>query len=139
MLIPKFKVGQKVYAVSHSCDKKVVHRECDTCNSTGRVEIQGRSFICPNCRGLTDIEHYGYKYVIEHYEAKIGKVMVEEYDSKYADCESRITYMLDKTGVGSGVIWNENRLFSTVEEAKEFCEKYIPSDEYDHETILKER
>lgn len=34
MLIPKFKVGQKVYAVGHSSDKKVVHRECDTCNST---------------------------------------------------------------------------------------------------------
>lgn len=139
MLIPRFKVGQKVYAVGHSSDKKVVHRQCDICNSTGKVEINGKDFICPNCRGLTDIIHSRYKYTIDYYEAKIGKVTVEEYDPEYKECESRITYMLDKTGVGSGLIWNENRIFSTEYEAKNFCEKYMPSDEYDSETILRKK
>lgn len=85
---------------------------------------------------MTDIVHSGYKYIIDYYEAKIGKVTIEEYDPEYEECESRITYMIDKTGVGSGLIWNENRLFSTEDEAKDFCKKYMPSDEYDSKTIL---
>ena len=138
MLIPKFKVGQKVYAISHKSDKKIVHRKCNICNSTGKVEIQGKSFICPDCHGLTDIEHCGYKYVIDYFKVKIGKIMTEEYASKYKKYESRVTYMLDETGVGSGLIWREDRLFSTEKEANNFCEKYVPADEHDSKTLLKE-
>ena len=141
MLVPKYKIGQEVYVVSSTHDSKRVHRQCDVCNSTGKVKIQGsdEKYICPYCHGLMDTEHYGYKYVIAYYGAKIGKIVTEEYAKKYKKHKSRITYMLEETGVGSGTIWNENRLFSTEDEAKEFCEKYIPSDEYDHEAILREK
>lgn len=139
MLIPKFKIGQKIYAVTHTSDKEKVHQKCDLCNSTGKVRIEGKNeeIICPYCRGMMDVKHHGYRYKIDYYGAKIGKIQTEEYSKKYKDCETRITYMLEETGVDSGLIWKEERLFRTEREAKDFCEKYKPSDEYDSKTILK--
>lgn len=138
MLKPKFKVGQKVYAVSNRSDTRQKHVECDVCNSTGTVEINGRSFTCPSCYGHTETEHYGYKYEISYYAATIGKVEIQEYAPKY-QCryKSEIRYMLEETGVGSGTVWREERLFATEEEAKEFCEKYVSSDYYDEKAILR--
>ena len=140
MLVPKFKVGQKVYAVSNRSDTKQKHVECDVCNSTGYVKVEGReeNFVCPVCYGRTETEHYGYKYVISYYEATIGKVEIQEYAPKYRHRhKSEIRYMLEETGVGSGTVWREERLFATEEEANEFCEKYISSDYYDTEAILR--
>ena len=45
--------------------------------------------------------------------------------------------MLKETGVGSGTVWHEHRLFATEEEAQEFCDKYVPSDQYGTKAILK--
>ncbi len=85
MLEAKFKVGQKVYAVSNISDSRQVHVECDVCNSTGRVKIEGsdQKYECPVCHGRMETEHYGYKYVISYYEATIGKVEIQEYSKKY--------------------------------------------------------
>ncbi len=141
MLTAKFEVGQEVYAVSNRSDTRQKHVECDLCNSTGKVKVNGREeeYECPCCHGRMETEHYGYKYVIAYHGATIGKVSVEEYAKKYSrNNKSRVTYMLEETGVGSGQVWREERLFITEEEANEFCEKYISSDYYDHEAILRE-
>lgn len=137
MLVPKFEVGQRVFAVSNISDTKKVHVDCNICNSTGAVEINGEKFVCPSCHGRTNTEHYGFKYVISYHGARIGRVSTEEYAKKYYSYESKITYMLEETGVGSGRVWKEERLFATEDEAKEFCEKYISSDYYDREAILR--
>lgn len=142
MLKPKFKIGQKVYAVLNESNSRRVHVKCDVCNSTGRVKVNGRSedYTCPMCRGETETKHDGYKYVISCYEAKIGKVQIEEYATEYKNnYKSKVTYMLDQTGVGSGQIWSENRLFATEKEASDFCEKYIPSNCYDREAVLRNK
>lgn len=141
MLEAKFKVGQKVYAVSNTNDSRQKHVECEVCNSTGKIKVEGRDeeYECPVCHGRMETEHYGFKYVISYYEATIGKVEIEEYAPKYKKrYKSEIKYMLEETGVGSGAVWREDRLFATEEEANEFCEKYISSDYYDHEAILRE-
>lgn len=141
MLKAKYEVGQKVYAVSNRSDTRQIHVNCDVCNSTGKVKVEGRNeqYECPVCHGKTEVEHYGYKYVISYYEAMIGKVQIEEYSKEYTDKnQSRVTYMIEPTGIGSGTIWREERLFATHKEAIEFCEKYISSDYYDTEAILKE-
>lgn len=138
MLKPKFKVGQKVYAVSNRPNTRQKHVECDVCNSTGYVKVEGKDgkFICPACYGRTVTEHYGYKYEISYYAATIGKVEIQEYAPKYRHSyKSEIRYMLEETGVGSGAVWREERLFATEEEAKEFCEKYVSSDYYDEKEI----
>lgn len=140
MLVPKFELGQKVYAVSSVSDTRRVHTECDVCNSTGLVKVVGRDeeFMCPACEGKYKTEHYGFKYVISYRGAEIGKVQTEEYLARYRSCDSRITYMLKETGVGSGTIWSEEKLFATEEEANEFCEKYMPADYYDTKAILRD-
>lgn len=139
MLVPKFEIGQKVYAVCNTSDTRQKHVECDVCNSTGYVKVEGKegNFTCPVCHGRTETEHYGYKYVIAYKKATIGRIQITEYAKKYRSCKSVITYMLQETGVGSGTLWNEERLFATEEEANEFCEKYISSDYYDQEAILR--
>lgn len=73
MLVPKFEIGQKVYAVSNRSDTRQKHVECDVCNSTGYIKVEGKDgkFICPVCHGRTETEHYGYKYEISYYEATI--------------------------------------------------------------------
>ena len=140
MLVPKFELGQKVYAVSSVNDTKRVHKECEVCNSTGLVEVVGRDekFTCPVCEGRYVTEHYGFKYVISYSKATIGNIKTCEYLKKYYNAEPEIKYMLKETGIGSGTLWNENRLFATEEEANEFCEKYMPADYYDTKSILKE-
>ena len=141
MLEAKFKIGQQVYAVSNKSDSRQIHVKCDVCNSTGKVKVEGRDeeYVCPVCHGRTETEHYGYMYVIAYYEATIGKIEIEEYAPKYKDrYKSEVRYMLEETGVGSGTLWRENRLFATYDEAKEFCEKYVSSDYYDQEAILRE-
>ena len=139
MLKAKYKVGQRVYAVSHKSDSRQIHVKCDVCNSTGKVKIEGRDeeYVCPVCYGRTDTEHYGYMYTISYCEATIGKIEIEEYAPEYS-YKSEVKYMLRETGVGSGRLWKEDRLFATEEEANEFCEKYIPSDYYDEKAILKD-
>lgn len=141
MLNAKFKVGQKVYAVSSRSDSRQIHVKCDVCNSTGKIKVEGRDeeYTCPACYGRTETEHYGYKYVISYYEATIGKVEIQEYAPKYRNRhKSEVRYMLEETGVGSGQVWKEERLFATEEEANEFCEKYVSSGYYDEEAILRE-
>ena len=141
MLEAKFKVGQRVFAVSNKSDSRQVHIKCDVCNSTGKVKVEGRDeeYVCPACHGRTETEHYGYKYVIAYDGATIGKVEIQEYAPKYKRrYKSEVRYMLEETGVGSGTLWREDRLFGTYEEAKGFCEKYISSDYYDEKAILRE-
>ena len=140
MLEAKFKVGQKVYAVSNTSDTRQIHVKCDVCNSTGKVKVEGREeeYTCPACHGRTETEHYGYKYVISYEKATIGKIEIQEYAPKYKNRhKSEVRYMLEETGVGSGQIWREERLFATYDEAKEFCEKYVSSDYYDENAILR--
>ena len=85
MLTAKFEVGQEVYAVSNKSDTRQKHVECDLCNSTGKVKVNGREeeYECPCCHGGTETEHYGYKYVISYDRATIGKVEIQEYAPKY--------------------------------------------------------
>lgn len=140
MLKPKFEIGQKVFAVTNTYDSEEVHVECDVCNSTGKVKINGRNeeYDCPICHGEIVEKHHGFKYIIAYCNATIGKVQTEEYAKRYRSYQSHITYMLQETGVGSGSIWREERLFATEEEAIDFCNKYVPSDDYDTEAILKD-
>lgn len=140
MLKAKYEVGQKVFAVRKISDSRQKHIDCEVCNSTGKVKIEGREeeYTCPCCNGRMETGHFGYKYIIAYPQAKIGKVQIEEYAKKYRSYESKVSYMLEETGVGSGTVWREDRLFPTEKEANEFCEKYISSDYYDKSVILKD-
>lgn len=138
MLKPKFETGQHVCAVGVKTKAVEVPRRCEMCNSTGKLEIKGKGIqICPYCNGRTELTSCAAGYEIQYYTATIGAVCTEEYHSKYKK-KSKITYLLDETGVlGGGSIWNENMLFESVDEARTFCQKYDP-DPKTFEPILKE-
>ena len=141
MRMPKFELGQKVYAVTSKYDNKEQHVTCDVCNSTGWVEIKGLAYICPSCRGKMETVYSGFKYTIAYKEAEIGKIDMELYSKRYErQYKSEVRYMLRETGVGSGSLWQEERLFATKAEAQEFCDKYVPASWYDsEEPVLKSK
>lgn len=141
MRMPKFELGQKVYAVTSVYSNKEQHVTCDVCNSTGMVEIKGQEYNCPSCHGKMETVHLGFKYVISHEKAEIGKINMELYSKRYErQYKSEVRYMLRETGVGSGSLWREERLFATKAEAQEFCDKYAPASWYDsEEPVLKSK
>lgn len=131
MLIPKYALDQKLYAVKTTYDTKKQNVKCSLCESTGKIQIKGEFYTCPKCKGKTETIYKGLKYIICA-SGNVGKIEIEEFSKKYR-CKGRITYMLDSTGVGSGTVWSENRLFPSEKEALDFCESHVPVDLYDSE------
>ena len=144
---PKFKVGQTVCAVKvvFDIDNPKVHVKCDVCDSTGKIKIVGKDgeYTCPVCHGEVKENENPYKYAIAYPHATIGRVTHEEYSYKYRikgkKFHTKTEYLLEETGVEcGGQIWFEHNLFSTLEEAQDFCKKYIPSSKFNScEPILK--
>lgn len=113
----KFHVGQTVFGVCHSTLTK--HVTCPACNGSGKVRLlNGQLYNCPECNS------FGYKQKTEPdayriaYESTIGKVQVEIYKTRFVE-----TYMIEATGVGSGQVWDSDKLFATKEEAEAYCRK----------------
>ncbi len=100
---------------------------CETCEGKGIINVNNtkKTILCPVCWG-----HRGHKkwkadkwYVCKESYGQIGKVVVEIYDKKYHDGKKEYKYMLDSTGVGSGTLWYEDRLFASVEDAQAECNR----------------
>jgi len=120
----KFNFGDTVYPISYKQEEIKKYNNCPICNDTGKVELKGELYTCPNCHGRTyeikrgEIEWYTY-----YLSGVIGKINIDFYDEKYDDEESTITYMIDSTGIGSGTLWMEDNLFLSEKEAQEECDR----------------
>ena len=123
----KYNHGDTVYMITRHMTYKI--ESCPTCNNLGKVEINGESFTCPNCRGYSKQIADKEKWELYTYQecGIIGRITAESYDKKYCvnDKEKKLkfTYMVDVTGIGTGSIWDENNLFLTREEAITECER----------------
>ena len=142
MLTPKFKVGDRVCAVTTKYNKEYVNVKCDVCKSTGTVKIRSKLYKCPECNGRQEIFAEDLEYVVEHVNSEIGKVTIEEYSSNYIDAfhKNRVYYMINATGIGSGQTYDENdgMLFRTLKEAEDFCKNYAPEGKpYNLKPVLK--
>lgn len=142
MLTPKFKVGEKVCVVTTKYNKEYVNVKCDICKSTGEVKIRSKLYKCPECNGRKELFAENLEYIVEHVNAEIGKVTIEEYSPNYIDAfhKSRVYYMISATGVGSGQTYDENdgMLFKTLKEAENFCKNYAPEGKhYNLNPVLK--
>lgn len=118
----KFNFNQKVYKIENTYKENKV--KCPTCKGTSKVElISGRKIDCPDCFDGYYIERLPTQWRIS-LSGKIGKIGVELYSSKYSKSNnSRIYYMLDITGVGSGTLHYEDTLFTSEKEAQLECDK----------------
>ena len=118
----KFEMGQKVYyvgGVNIKYDK--IHVPCEICDSTGEVEIKGYTFKCPYCGGKYT-EDYEHKKMFYSYPSTLTRT-IGQIRVKITEEKQEIQYMCIETGINSGTVYSENRLFATYEEACQFVEK----------------
>ena len=122
----KFSNGDKVYGnrISHSTRKKI---KCKTCQGTARVRINNtdRTTYCPDCNSDGTIWVDEPCCVVSPFEGTIGRVNAEYYgeNNENKSGVSRITYMLDAYGIGSGSIFDEDDLFLSRKLAKAHVKK----------------
>ena len=118
----KFEMGQQVYYVGGVHIKyDQIHVPCETCDSTGIVKIKGKEFECPQCGGETRADHEHRKMYFSKPSTvprTIGQIRV-----KITGKKQEIQYMCKETGINSGTVYDENRLFATYEAACQFVEK----------------
>jgi len=131
----KFDNGQEVWIVQDNKHYQIIR--CITCDSKGKIFLKEQEFICPGCDGRSSRRNYaGSKYCVSQH-GRVGKVSIENqtigYDPKFI-----ITYMIDSTGVGSGNVYEEARLFASKAEAQLYCDQHnglLPANEEVGEAI----
>jgi hypothetical protein len=138
----KFGCGETVWGVSYQEHIQIIR--CETCDSTGKYTIKDTEYICPACEGRSSRRNYaGRKYFIREFAATVGKIQVELQTMGFdATGIQKNSYMIDSTGVGSGTVWSEDRLFGSKQEAQEFCDRMngaLPADEEVGEPIPESR
>jgi hypothetical protein len=117
----RFQIGDLVFGVLTS-----VHhywRVCPICEGTGRVKVAGHEEMttyCPSgnvmgrgpkCSNGKIWEEAGKLFEIR--QLHIGQIRV------VVGFEPKVEYMAEETGIGSGSLWNESKVFATEEEAEE--------------------
>jgi predicted RNA-binding Zn-ribbon protein involved in translation (DUF1610 family) len=126
-----YSLGDTVWMVRDESFSRIV--KCMPCGNSGSIKIGDESFICPKCGGRSaHAERVGTKFYV-YGSSTVGQVSITDSDYKHREEPNpRITYMLHRTGVGSGQVWDQERLFRTQREAQEFCDvrnSLLPSDE----------
>lgn len=116
---PKYKIGQKVWNAGATWGQ--TPQPCKICQGLGRIEashVMGTSSIqCPMCYGKgTDGACSFVPYVKL---LTVGGIRVETWARKGEE----VGYMCKETGVGSGTIYYEPRLFASEREAKTYADK----------------
>jgi hypothetical protein len=118
----KYSLGDRVYPITLKMETET--KQCEECSGRGYVLTDtGRERQCDRCYGRGELNIRSYnKYIVETGSyGVIGKVEVEFYGAD--NSQTKIKYMLDSTGIGSGVLWPENKIFFTKEEAQAECDK----------------
>lgn len=115
----KFNLGDTVYTIASYSQK--VNTKCPICDGKGFVEIKDNDFVCPNkeCHEGYLISYEEVKWHVS-LKSTIGKVAAE---IDIIHNTLRVDYMLKATGIGSGAVWHECKLFATIKEAQERCDK----------------
>lgn len=121
----KYNVGDTVWVAADEVVTK--QRTCPDCNGTKKWLVHTPSseefqVDCQTCRrGWTSTGVLSYSERIAlPWEGTIGSVRIDT-NAKTAP----VNYMLNETGVGSGTIWPEDRLYSSEEEAQAAAEALV--------------
>ena len=117
-IMPKFDLGESVYHISRSKIKTEV--TCYVCQGSGKLHIEDEVFTCPKCHSHGYFAEWSNEKWSVQGSGRIGRVEAIWYLPGYQH-ESEVRYMLNSTGVGSGTLYREDRLFATYEEAQAEC------------------
>lgn len=122
----KFSCGDTVYRGYVADGRKKI--PCKECGGRGRLKLEGKDYTvsCPPCNGSGGSYEWEGRPVAE--AMTIGQVRVEftqsagdpdsMFDNYKPQSAYKESYMCIETGVGSGNVWDVERLFLTMEEAK---------------------
>ena len=117
----KYSIGDEVWhATTHMETKR---HPCPDCLGEGRwkaISPAGTeySFGCPRCvASYTSYNNISLKYAAYAPSARRLTIGSVRYNSNPHSSESGTEYMCHETGVGSGSVYYENKLFETEEEA----------------------
>ena len=136
----KFDLGQKVHLIKF--DTRPIRIKCPDCGGVSKTETKAGGFlVCDKCRYAEMHGHLpGTVGSIEESQwyvygsGVVGRISATVYDYDGGDPDSkfcnykppepgsdRIEYMLWETGVGSGTLHPEEKVFATVREALDEC------------------
>lgn len=116
----RYSLGDVVWGLTtYPAGKK---NPCGLCSATGKVTIAGgpRTTQCPDCFGRGGLLAVEQELHGEIDRLTIGQVNVRV---NYADTDrpSPSTYMAEETGVGTGRVWSEDKLYPGKDEAEKAC------------------
>ena len=130
----KYEFGDEVYSILHG--RKEVKSACGFCSGTGYIlGANEESRMCPLCYGRgSAIEWEDEAWNVRDGFLTIGQVRVESTKSKGREGEEvfdnfkpqskyKEDYMCEETGIGTGSLWNVDKLFPTKEAAQAECDK----------------
>ncbi len=121
ILETKYSVGDVVYFATTISTKK--RHSCPDCLGTGKWSAKSPAggdfeFRCPRCsrsymqNAELSLDYTSFEPMVE--VRTIGSVRV---DTAHGEHDSRASYMCLETGVGSGTVYNEDRLIETEDDA----------------------
>jgi hypothetical protein len=119
-IMPKFELGETVYYISRGKIKTEV--TCSVCQGSGKLHIEDEVFSCPKCYSHGYLTEWSNEKWSIHGNGTIGRVEAIWYLPGYQH-ESEVRYMLTTTGIGSGTLHSEDRLFATYKDAQSECDK----------------
>lgn len=114
----KYDLDQKVYAISN-CNYGNHVSECSICNRTGRVTLKGEELTCPKCGGQSVVPKWSIKKCGTIVQFDVRRTVVRKAQS--GDYDNNNHYLLD--AVGQGIVWPEDSLFASKQEAETECNR----------------
>lgn len=116
----KFDIGQRVWPIQYHRTREVV--PCDFCAGEGMFTGRdGSQRNCPaRCSSGTTFHYTEERWHVGDGAITVGQARVQLTAEAYVDMytPTRVdTYMCGETGVGTGTLWREDRLFATWDEA----------------------
>lgn len=126
--VPVFALGQTVYLASTTNERGTW--PCPDCHDAKFLPMTTKAgeeieVHCPRCNtsgGIRDLPSLNYVKVT----ASVRKLTIGSIRTNTAPPEihhSAVEYMCDETGVGSGSVYHEDKLYATREEAEHAAEK----------------
>lgn len=138
-LTSKYSIKDSVFTIWQAPTQTWV--KCPACEGSGKVKLANGERICPECYGRKGSIQYGSeKWQIKGDPITIGEVRIYARNFKksgtfenvgsYCDGSDsiKVEYMCYETGIGSGTVYYEERLWPSREEAIAECERLNTKD-----------
>lgn len=121
----KYSIGDVVFIATTTIENK--RHACPDCLGANEWRITSPAggeykIRCPRCSGYPGNRDLSLDYSV--YVARVQRLTIGsvQFNSASGSCDSGVRYMCQETGIGSGSVYDEPRLFSTEEDASAAAE-----------------